>query len=161
MVFPQGGPPSRCPQPSNVVVDTEAVRVLDRSQYHVCVGCPHAVPLFGDDLFEILNGVRKSRFLCLDGLIWIKWSKILLILSWYCSASATFCAPASGHSSSSSSTNSTTGSALSVIDCRCSGFEPKEGGNLVGHSKTRFKLMVLVGTAAYIGPAPHLDIVPW
>ena len=49
---------------------------------------------------------------------WIKIDRVLktlLILSWYCSASATFCAPASGHSSSSSSTISTTGSALSVM----------------------------------------------
>ena len=89
-------------------------------------------------------------------LSWInleRWSKMLFILSTYCWASSGFCAPASGHSSSSSSSKSITGGTSSraianhdVLDTR-----PKEGGNLVGTSKTRFRIVFLVGTAAYIG----------
>ena len=82
-----------------------------------------------------------------------RWSKMLLILSTYCWASSGFCAPVSGHSSSSSSSKSITGGTSpeaifnhDVLDTR-----PKEGGNLVGTSKTRFRMVFLVGTAAYIG----------
>ena len=82
-----------------------------------------------------------------------RWSKMLFILSTYCWASSGFCAPASGHSSSSSSSKSITGGASSeaisnhdVLDTR-----PKEGSNLVGTSKTRFRMVFLAGTAAYIG----------
>ena len=46
--------------------------------------------------------------------------------------------------------------------CRCTGFEPKEGGaTWLATPKQGSKMVFLVGTAAYIGPAPHLDIVPW
>ena len=44
------------------------------------------------------------------------------------------------------------GSALSVITVNVLDSNLRRGGNLVGHSKTRFKLVILVGTAAYIGP---------
>ena len=82
-----------------------------------------------------------------------RWSKMLFILSTYCWASSGFCAPASGHSSSFSLSKSITGGASfkafsnhDVLDTK-----PKEGGNLVGTSKTRFRMVFLVGTAAYIG----------
>ena len=82
-----------------------------------------------------------------------RWSKMLFILSTYCCTSSGFCAPASGHSSSSSSIKSITGGASSeaisnhdVLDTK-----PKEGGNLVCTSKTRFRMVFLVETAAYIG----------
>ena len=96
--------------------------------------------------------VPNASFLSL----WInleRWSKMLFILLTYCWASSGFCAPASGHSSSSSSIKSMTGGTSSeaisnhdVLDTK-----PKEGGNLVGTSKTRFRMVFLVGTAAYIG----------
>ena len=44
---------------------------------------------------------------------------------------------------------------------RCTGCEPKEGDNCVGLSKNKVQNGVLVGTSAYIGPAPHLDVIPW
>ena len=82
-----------------------------------------------------------------------RWLKMLFILSTYCWASSGFCGPVSGHSFSSSSSKSITGGTSSeaianhdVLDTR-----PKEGGNLVGTSKTRFRMVFLVGTAAYIG----------
>ena len=40
-------------------------------------------------------------------------------------------------------------STLDVLDTR-----PKEGGNLVGTSKTRFRMVFLVGTAVYKGLDP-------
>ena len=45
--------------------------------------------------------------------------------------------------------------------CCCTGCEPKEGANCVGLSKTRFRMVFLAGTAGYIGPTFHLDVVPW
>ena len=95
---------------------------------------------------------------------WIKMdrvSKMLLILSWYCSASATFCAPCLWPFLFLFFHYLYHWIRFLCHSCWCTGIEPKEGGNLVGHSKTRFKLMILAGTATYIGHAPHLDGVPW
>ena len=54
-------------------------------------------------------------------------------------------------------------SAAILLYCsRCSGYEPKEGGQLSWPPpKTRFRMVFLVGTATYIGPAPHLDVILW
>ena len=86
-----------------------------------------------------------------------RWSKMLFILLTYCWASSGFCAPASGHSSSSSSiksimTGGTSSEAIAshdVLDTR-----PKEGHNWVGTSKTRFRMVFLVGTPDYKGLDP-------
>ena len=37
-------------------------RVFDGSEHYFCIGCPHAVPLFGHDLLEILYGFAKELF---------------------------------------------------------------------------------------------------
>ena len=37
----------------------------------------------------------------------------------------------------------------------------RRGATELATPKTRFRMVFLVGTAAYIGPAPHLDVVPW
>ena len=96
--------------------------------------------------------VSKASFLS----SWIslkRWSKMLFILSTYFWASSGFCALVSGHSSSSSSSKSITGGTSSkaiankdVLDTR-----PVGGPTRLSSSKTRYRMLVLAGTAAYIG----------
>ena len=80
-----------------------------------------------------------------------RWLKMFILLT-YCWASSGFCAPVSGHSSSSSIKSMTGGASSEAISNHdILDTKPKEGGNLVGTSKTRFRMVFLAGTAAYIG----------
>ena len=93
-----------------------------------------------------------------------RWSKMLFILSTYCWASSGFCAPVSGHSSSSSSSKSITGgtSSEAIFNHNVLDTKPKEGGNLVGTSKKRFR-MVFFGGNSSLYSAHDFDprATPW
>ena len=129
-------------------------RVPYCAENNIDVHISHRHPLFHDPLLEVSDGHPQCVFLIfmyqfgevVEDVVYS--IHILLGFFWI------LCSSASGHSSSSSSSKSIMGGASSeamsnhdVLDTK-----PKEGGNLVGTSKTRFRMVFLVGTAAYIGP---------
>ena len=92
-----------------------------------------------------------------------RWLKIPFILSTYFWASSGFCAPVSGHSSSSSSSKSITGGVSFEAIMLIKMFwipDLRKGPTRLSSSKTRYRMLVLVGTAAYIGSMTLICLLP-